>query len=116
MILAWLGAFLVGQAIEVPVYALALRRRRPRLASRLLLAFAPTALTHPIVWFVFPRLFTDDRYWTMVLLAELFAVAVEAIVVRLAGLEWRLAVAASLAANGASVALGLAGRQLFGWP
>ena len=27
------------------------------------------ALTHPLVWFAFPELFPDDRYWMMVIAA-----------------------------------------------
>lgn len=79
----------------------------------MLIAFGASTITHPIVWFVFPRLITGS-YWTMVAAAETFAVVVEALYARAFGLRYALAV--SLLANAASALLGLGSRYLFGWP
>lgn len=110
----WLVAFLFTQAVEVPFWILAQRRggrrvgaaERPSLASAALVGFGASALTHPIVWFVFPSLSPSIGYWPMVALAELFAVGVEAVYIRAEGV--RHGVLWSLAANGASFALGIA--------
>ena len=103
---AWLVAFAFTQIVEVPIY-------RRALGGRTLVAFGASAITHPIVWFVFPRL-PIDGYVTVVVLAELFAWLVEAAWLGAFGL--RRALAWSAAANGASLMLGLASRALFGVP
>jgi hypothetical protein len=94
--MTWLTYFLFTQIIEIPIYGYALR-------GRVAVAFGASAITHPIVWFVFPRLI--DSWWPMVLAAESFAVIAEAIWLRAFGL--RRALAWSLAANGASFLFGL---------
>lgn len=106
---SWLGAFLFTQLVEVPIYTWALR-------GRPLIAFAASAITHPFVWWVFPRLTTalELRYRTGFVLAETFAVVVEAIFLHRMGL--RHAWLWSLGANATSVALGLTSRAYFGWP
>ncbi|MEI8259033.1 MAG: hypothetical protein WCJ30_25470 [Deltaproteobacteria bacterium] len=121
----WLIAFAFTQAVEMPIYMRALKGRPG-------VAFGASAITHPIVWFVIPRAWVHlylamiafrpeliirsptARYVSMVLLAESFAVIVEAIYLRAWGL--RRALAWSLLVNGASVTLGLLSRALFGWP
>jgi hypothetical protein len=108
----WLRAFVFTQIIEAPIY----RRMLGVTWGR---ALAPTALTHPIVWFVFPlvrRLGID--YLTMVVLAELFAWLAEALflVKTRPKIAPKQALVASLVANAASVLLGLACRELFGAP
>jgi hypothetical protein len=112
-LLAWLGAFAFGQAIEVPIYALALRRVGLGRWRLWLAAFGPTALTHPIVWFVFPWILPTS-YWLMAVAAETFAVLAEALYLRLFGV--RRALVWSLSANALSCGLGLAARASFGWP
>ena len=104
----WLLAFLFTQAIEVPLYLRALRTS----PHRLLIAFGASTLTHPVVWFVFPRV--PLAYAPMVALAELFAVLTEAWWLHLFGLRraWRW----SLAANMTSLGLGLLCRAAWGWP
>jgi hypothetical protein len=121
---AWLWAFLFTQAVEVPIYVLGLR-------ARPIEAFGATALTHPIVWFVIPpvfeqlylallaphpslRLAEEPRYWTMVVVAEVFAIVTEALYMRALGREKTLRW--SLAANLTSVTLGLLSRSMFGYP
>lgn len=114
----WLEAFLFTQAVEIPVWVWALRRAarrdgagdRPSLLAALLIAFGASAITHPIVWFVFPALTAHIGYEPMVALAEVFAVGVEALYMRGEGM--RRAPLWSLAANGASFVLGI----LILWP
>lgn len=127
---AWMSAFLFTQAVEVPLYVLAIRRalreghaaRPRRLSLQIALAFGASAVTHPVVWFVIPRLapsFTDPgaAYVEYVARAEAFAFVVEAYyfasfhVVRM-----RRALLWSLLVNGASASAGFASRWLFGWP
>jgi hypothetical protein len=103
MILDWLQAFVFTQLVEVPIY-------RRALGGRTAVAFGASALTHPVVWFVFPRLGLGG-YAASLVGAELFAVLVEAAWLRAFGL--RRALAWSAAANAASLALGLASRALF---
>ena len=105
MLIAWLWGFLFTQIVEIPIYAWPLR-------GRVGVAFTASAITHPIVWFVFPRLI--QPYVPMVLAAELFAVVVETVWLRRFGV--RHALLWSLAANGASVGLGFLSRALFGVP
>jgi hypothetical protein len=127
-VLAWFHAFLFTQVVECPIYFFALRRAQPSKRVRVAIAFGASALTHPIVWFVIPpviyksapmlhgwALFGTSAAWVlMAVVAETFAVAAEAYylaqfkVLR----PWRWA----LAANAASVVLGLLSRSLFGAP
>jgi len=118
---AWLWAFLFTQAVEVPIWASALRDHR-RVAPdkgpwpawiNVAAGFGASAITHPVVWFVIPR-YAPGGYVAMVVQAEAFAVVVEAIYMSALGL--RSALAWSLLANGASAGLGLLSRSLFGWP
>ena len=101
---AWLLAFAFTQAVEIPIYR--------RAGAPLWVAFGASALTHPVVWFVFPQ--ADLPWLWMVLWAELFAWLAEAAWLRWNGvrrpLRW------SLLANGASLALGLLARRWFGVP
>ena len=118
---AWLGAFFFTQAVEVPIWTYALRHDRdagrPRaplpLWAALAVSFGASAITHPFVWFAFPR-YAPGGYLAMVLQAELFAVVVEAVYMRAFGLSWALGW--SVVANGASAGLGLLSRELFRWP
>ena len=111
----WLRAFLLTVLVEVPLAAYLLRRfgpSRPRLL--LLLLFANLA-SHPAVWFIFTQPFLVGT-WEYLLVAEAWAVAVEALFywTALPGLPARRAIAVSLAANAASV---LAGQLVTAvWP
>jgi hypothetical protein len=123
--LHWLVAFAFTQIVEVPIYLRATR-------GRAVASFGASAITHPIVWFVMPDLWRSMylaairfdsrlviaspflRYACMVLLAESFAIGVEALYLR--ALNVRRALVWSLAANAASVTLGLIARAAFGWP
>jgi hypothetical protein len=132
---AWFGAFVFTQAVEVPIWAHALREQRdasvlwglrPRADGEgdlarapwptwavVAVAFGASAITHPFVWFAFPR-FQPWGYWAMVLQAEVFAVVVEAVYMRAFGLS--RALGWSLVANGASAGLGMLSRSFFDWP
>lgn len=125
MIARWAIAFAFTQAVEVPLYCVALGLRSggaPGAAPSLLrraftlrhvaIAFGASALTHPFVWFLFPRLVRP--YWTMVAFAEAFAVIAEA--AYLTGFRVRWALAWSFAVNASSVVVGLTSRALFGVP
>ena len=108
--LDWLNAFLLTQAVEVPIYVLGLGASVPA-------AFAASALTHPVVWFGFFSPAFAAPYSLRLVAAELFAWLAEAAwfagAVRLPrsrALGW------ALVANAASVLAGLATRALFDWP
>jgi hypothetical protein len=115
-ILRWLIAFVFTQCVEMGFYVNAFRAPRP-LRERLAIAFACSAITHPIVWFVIPEvaqaLFeqlgvtwgSTTQYWAGVALAESFAVLAEAALLAAFGVP--RALAWSLAANATSVVLGL---------
>ncbi|MFO0678929.1 MAG: hypothetical protein U0169_20545 [Polyangiaceae bacterium] len=107
---AWLLAFAFTQIVEIPIYV-----RTLRVAP--LVAFGASALTHPIVWFVLPRVrhsmgLSYDAY---LVIAETFAVVAEgvyfhALTKKKSSYGW------SLVANATSVVLGLASRHFFGVP
>lgn len=97
LLVPWLKAFLVTQLFELPVYWFATRSLR--------IGFLASAMTHPIVWFVFPLLPTP--YWVMIALAETFAVIAEAAWLHFNGLPRTRAFLWSLLANATSVAFGL---------
>lgn len=122
--MAWLYAFLFTQAVEIPIYIHGLRARPHE-------AFSASLLTHPIVWFVIPPAFegfylsflaphpflwmsSGPRYWAMVLVAETFAVLVEAAYFK--ALKKSRPLRWAFIANLSSVSLGLVSRELFGWP
>ncbi|MBW2454723.1 MAG: hypothetical protein JRI68_09435 [Deltaproteobacteria bacterium] len=118
MVTAWLGAFVFTQVVECPIYVRALRAEKRPLPAKVVLAFAASAITHPIVWFVIPAVWMNAEqfggYWTMVAIAEAFAVGVEAAYFWALGLRrpWLWA----LGANVASAGLGFLSRAAFGWP
>lgn len=124
-------AFLLTQTVETPLYTWALGRlgRRPQwlrrgrpetggplpFTARVALGFLASLLTHPVVWFVWPRLIPiDQHYCLFVVVAECFAVLSEAALLGLCGLRWALPI--SLATNMASVGVGLLSRSVFGLP
>lgn len=103
----WAVAFFFTQLFEMPIYW--------RAARSLRVGFFASAITHPIVWFVFPELMElGVGYVPMVVLAELFAVVVEGAWLRFNGVP--RALLWSFAANGFSLSCGLALRALFGFP
>lgn len=101
----WVVAFAFTQLVEVPVYVLALRDRPWR--QRLWVAFMASTITHPIVWAMRWVLRPFSLY---VVVAETFAVVVEALWLRRHGV--RVAHWWSLTANAASVALFIGAHSL----
>ncbi len=98
---AWFRAFVLTQLVEAPIYGRV--GKVPWWA-----ALVPSALTHPFVWFVFPRLREAGvSYLGMVACAEGFAWGVEAIFLGAMGLSVKRATLLSLLANASSVAAGL---------
>jgi len=99
--MTWLAAYLITQAVEIPIYLYAGRR----IAGwrRWFLAIGASTVTHPVVWFAFPW---ETASWELCFVfAEIFAVVVEGGMGKWAGLmrPWFCA----LVANGASVTAGL---------
>lgn len=124
--MAWLGAFVLTQLVEAPLYAWCLRRWSTSPTSeRVVLALLPSALTHPLLWLGFPTLREHLSYGAAVGLAETLVVVVEALAIvpfldaapgsRRVG-RVALAFGAAVVANALSVAVGFASRALFDWP
>lgn len=112
---AWLLAFGLTVAVEVPIVMWLLRGRAPgRLRLALLVIFANLA-THPVVWFVMPQLFYAGTAEYLVA-GETWAIVAEAVFYGLvvSGLSPTRALATSLVANVASFLVGLAVTEL--WP
>ena len=111
--LAWLSGFGFTELVEVPFYSIRTFSPPDRtMRKRMAIAFGASLITHPFVWFLFPRVFDDE--WAMLFAAETFAVVVEALWLRAFGVRHPLLL--SIAANASSVFLGLSSRQMFGWP
>jgi len=121
LVVGWFWAFFFTQLIEIPIYTLGLRARPAE-------AFLASAITHPIVWFVIPPAFEQlylallaphpslwlaqgPRYWIMAVVAEVFAVSVEA--AYWASLRKSNAWRWSIAANATSFLMGFVRRSVF---
>lgn len=103
---AWAWAFAFTQVVEIPIY-------RRTLGCVWLRAFGASALTHPVIWLVFPHV--RAPYAFVVAGVELFAwLAEAAYFTRPYGV--RRALVASLLANASSFVLGSISRALFGVP
>ena len=86
------------------------------LLGQVFLSLGASTLTHPIVWFVIPRI-AYDSYATMVVRAETFAVVAEGLYFyALRAFGFRRAMLFSLLANASSAGLGFLCRALFGFP
>lgn len=123
-VMGWFNAFVFTQAVEVPLYVLAMRHalrgghsRQPRaLGWQIALAFGASAITHPMVWFVIPDI-PSSSYAEYVIRAETWAVMVEAFYFYSFHVVFlRRAFVWALVANGLSAGLGFVSRYLFGWP
>lgn len=117
----WVRAFAFTELVEVPLYVTALSMLRIERAQKLLpwqrvaVAFLCSLLTHPVVWFAFPRLIDSyEHYVAMVIAAETFAVTAEALVLRFFGVRLFWAVLLSFAVNMTSMSLGFLVRYLIG--
>jgi uncharacterized membrane protein YfcA len=101
----WAVAFALTQALEMPIYW--------RVSRSLRVAFFASALTHPLVWFVFPMLEALVPWIAAMVAAEVFAVLVEALWLRRNGVPRPLLW--SVVANTFSATCGLVLRELTGW-
>lgn len=105
----WWVAFFFTQLFELPIYWRATRSLR--------IGFFASAITHPVVWFVFPVLMQHGvEYGPMVALAELFAVLVEAAWLRFNGVSAAKSLGWSLGANAFSATCGFVMRAVVGFP
>jgi hypothetical protein len=104
---AWLIAFLVTSAVEVPLVVALTRGTEPSAPRRAALALFAQLATHPLVWFVFPYI-VGLRGSTAMLLSEIWAFGAESV---LYALTLRIGVtraaAISALANGASILVGV---------
>lgn len=114
-VLLWLRAFALTLLVELPVAVPLLRAsgrpEAPGWRRAALVLFANLA-SHPLLWFALSALPLPGP-WTLVV-SETWAVLAEAALYRLAldGVPLRRCVLASLAANAASLSIGLALRSL----
>ena len=105
----WWVAFFFTQLFEMPIYWKA--------TGSLRVGFFASAITHPVVWFVFPLLMEQGvDYVPMVALAEIFAVVVETAWLRFNGVKTLPSLLWSLGANAFSASMGFVLRELVGFP
>jgi hypothetical protein len=103
---AWLRSHLWTQAIEVSGTVLLLRGRGIPVWRRAAASGVGTLLTHPILWFVWPRIW--GGYWSGITIGELAIIGVEAGVMRAAlPISGREALSTSALVNGGSYLLGV---------
>ncbi|HVO32043.1 MAG TPA: hypothetical protein VMV18_14965 [bacterium] len=117
----WLFAFVWTNALELPVWWLALRKEFPRWWQPVALCLVVNSITHPTLWYLLPR-FGSEEVW--IPLAEGWVTATEALLA-FAALRWVAhqparraavrAVAASVAANVFSTLAGMLIWRLFGF-
>ena len=99
--MSWPLAFLLTLSLEIPVVLLVLKRGWRK---DLPLALLANSITHPILWFVLPSLFTD--YLTFLIVGELAVFSFEALLYAGAVRGWHGALA-GVAANSLSLGVGL---------
>jgi hypothetical protein len=105
----WLSAFVFTEIVEIPIY-------RRVLGAGYFEAAGASAITHPLLWFVFVPLVRGHlTYVQYATIGELLVVVVEALYFKLL-FRRRRAFVGSLAANGASYVLALVAHALFGFP
>lgn len=117
LIAHWFRAFLWTLGIELAVAGFVLRGHASPFRLLALITIANIA-THPAVWLIFPELGASQRWpgWMTLALSEAWAFGLEALVFALflGDGKVRHALAASVAANAASLGLGYALRAV-GW-
>jgi hypothetical protein len=109
---SWQVSFLLTVLVEVPVVVVALGGTPTSIRSRAAVAVAAQLLTHPVVWFVFPRigaLSHGQALWA----SEVWAGLLEAVLFTrlLPGVPFAQAVGTSALANGLSLGLGILLRE-----
>lgn len=112
VLFAWMRAFALTLATELAVAAPLLSRHLPSVWRRLSIVTFAQLVTHPVLWFVLPLLqlprgafLVTAELWAWLGEAALYLAAVPA-------LPPRRALGVALAANSASLALGLLLRWL----
>jgi hypothetical protein len=108
----WLRAFAVTLLVELPIATPLLRIVERSVPRRIAIVVVANLATHPLVWFLFPGLAAGRA--ARLALSEAWAVLAELAIYRLfwPSLRGRRAALASVAANGASVAVGFALARL----
>jgi hypothetical protein len=115
LVAAWAKAFILTLLVEMWVGDWLLRPVEPSRPRRLsAIAFANLS-SHPAIWLILPVL--ELRHFSMLLVAEAWATAVELFAYRLIFVQITAlrALAVSALLNGASVAVGAAMRAATGW-
>lgn len=102
---AWARSFLFTLAVEVPVYAVVTRGVVPR-GRAMLAGAAGTCLTHPLLWFVWPRVIADHDLGLASGEALVALVETCTFLALARPVPFRWAVAAAFLANAASWGLG----------
>jgi hypothetical protein len=108
-VLAWLRALAFTQIVEAPLY-------RRMLGLRWDASLAPSLLTHPFVWFVFPllgRVGVPFAWWVAIAETSVW-LAEAALLARIANVPWSRGAHASFVANTTSFGLGLLANRLGG--
>ncbi len=80
----WWIAFLITQAIEIPIYMWMVPRRRWPI--QLLIAFGASAITHPFLWFAYPW-YMPAPGWLLFFVGEGLVVLVEGMYLRVLGIK-----------------------------
>ena len=106
----WWVAFLLTQAIEIPIYVWMVPRRS--WPQRLLIAFGASAITHPFLWFAYPWYIPSLPMVGKVLVGEGLVVLVEGLYFR--ALNFKHPFLWALLANTVSYSIGEAIREF--WP
>lgn len=111
---AWLSAFLLTVAFEMPIWAWGLRRTFPDGRVLVALSFSVSLITHPVLWLTYSP---TSPVGSALPLAEALVVLVEALLVWILWnravsptsnrASWWRCLAISLAANACSAMLGL---------
>ncbi len=96
----WRWIFVLALALELPLVFFLAKQRRGR---AVLASLAANAITHPALWFFWPRLMP---YTAAVVCGELFAVGAEGLALATLGGQRRRGFLIALAANAYSYALG----------
>ena len=104
---SWAFAFAMTQAVEVPIW---MRAHTKRL--RFVKSFGASALTHPLLWWIFMPMW-HGSYVASVLVGEALVIAIEAAYARTLGVKRPLVW--SIVANAASTAVGFAVYYALGW-
>ncbi len=116
----YLAALALTLAVELPLLLLILRGRVswPRI---LLAGLLGSGITHPQLWYLWPRVFVTEggfHYTSYIVCGELAVVAIEAVVIGLVcrrGVGVLMALGASALANAGSYAVGVMLNALVEW-